>query len=635
MSPASGRRRMAASDDILGELDDHLAFAGNLLASGKVAANRRLTENLEAARQRRRDPNLYLAVVGEFSTGKSTLINALVGADLLPTSALMTTGVITEVVPGQTGELEVIPAAGRKTPPGGARKAGRDPRRVQATPAHIRTRVTDLVTDPDTAAGIAKIRVTWPTVPLGGHVVIIDTPGLNSVEKRHSDITERLVREQADAFVVLTSASDPMPQSLAEFIQNYLADQLFRCVFVVTKLDWIDEAERKAVMDHVRRRITRISGERLQPTINAIALGPALEDEGTREHWLERFDLLCSVLRDELGKERASMIALTLSRLLEQVLTVIQGKLSQRASQISAERAALAGNKLRDVGAFCRELGLRSAPWIAEHPFSAESWVAARIALMKRDLGAEVETGISACNSAAALKAFAQAFGPAVSRRRERLVSEVTAAAEDLVRKNSSMLESKQQIFLREYQRIKVSRPWVQTRSLVAPPVAPARPPAVTAAVSSVNMASAVAAAKVGTGLAVGALIGMLIAPGIGAIIGGAIGALAGSGSSQHLQKAKNAASLELSREVERTSSEMEKLVGDYSRAVIAAERSRAARLAQQLEAQYGPSITAIISDTQQSERKLSTEVRTLKALTRQVSERITTLGEMRRALAG
>jgi predicted GTPase/gas vesicle protein len=653
MSPASSPRHVAgnkkapaaprkptggtrpASDNIFRELDDHLAFAGNLLSSGKITANRQLAEDLEEIRRRRWDPNLYLAVVGEFSTGKSTLINALIGADLLPTSALLTTGAITEVVPGQAKKLEVISAASRKSTPTRSRtaqKADGNPGGAQLTAASIRKQLRDLVTDPVTSAKIAKIRLTWPAVPLGENIVIIDTPGLNSVEKRHFEVTERVVREQADAFVVLTSASDPVPQSLIDFTQNYLADQLSRCVFVVTKLDWVAEAERKAVMDHIRRRIARVSGDRLQPTIKAVALGPALKDAGSREHWLEQFGQLCSALRDELGRERASMIAVTLARLLEQVLTVIQGKLKQRTDQISAERAALAGNKLRDVGAFCRELGFASAPWIGEHPFSAGSWVTARVAAMTRDLNSEIEARITACNSAAALKAFAQSFASVVVQRRERLVSEAAAAADDLARRNTSVLESKQQIFLREYQRIKLSRPRVQTGSPITPPAAPNRPPAMTAAVSSVNAASALTAAKVGAGAAVGAAIGTLILPGIGSLIGGIVGGLVGSAGS-HLQKAKDSAALEMRKEVERVSAEMEKLVRDYRDAVVAVERSRAARVGHELEARYGPSIAAIVSDTQRSERRLSTEVRTLQDLTKQVKQRLTMLGAMRQAL--
>jgi gas vesicle protein len=230
------------------------------------------------------------------------------------------------------------------------------------------------------------------------------------------------------------------------------------------------------------------------------------------------------------------------------------------------------------------------------------------------------------------LKAFAQSFASVVVQRRERLVSEAAAAADDLARRNTSVLESKQQIFLREYQRIKLSRPRVQTGSPITPPAAPNRPPAMTAAVSSVNAASALTAAKVGAGAAVGAAIGTLILPGIGSLIGGIVGGLVGSAGS-HLQKAKDSSALEMRKEVERVSAEMEKLVRDYRDAVVAVERSRAARVGHELEARYGPSIAAIVSDTQRSERRLSTEVRTLQDLTKQVKQRLTMLGAMRQAL--
>lgn len=46
-----------------------------------VEKRERYDKSLNKIRSRTKDSNIYLGVVGEFSSGKSTLINALIGAD--------------------------------------------------------------------------------------------------------------------------------------------------------------------------------------------------------------------------------------------------------------------------------------------------------------------------------------------------------------------------------------------------------------------------------------------------------------------------------------------------------------------------------------------------------------------------
>jgi hypothetical protein len=62
---------------------------------------------LAAIRRRHSDPILRLGVIGEFSSGKSAFINALLGDELLKTDLVVTTTVPTEVVAGERLELEL------------------------------------------------------------------------------------------------------------------------------------------------------------------------------------------------------------------------------------------------------------------------------------------------------------------------------------------------------------------------------------------------------------------------------------------------------------------------------------------------------------------------------------------------
>src|SRR5688572_20849814 len=60
--------------EALTEVDHHLQFASEAIQRADIAASVRHELHSQMARiqRRRNDPNLYLAVIGEFSSGKST-----------------------------------------------------------------------------------------------------------------------------------------------------------------------------------------------------------------------------------------------------------------------------------------------------------------------------------------------------------------------------------------------------------------------------------------------------------------------------------------------------------------------------------------------------------------------------------
>ena len=65
-------------------------------------------KSLQRIRKRTKDSNIYLGIVGEFSSGKSTLINALIGADFFVTNAIQgTTTVITKLTHSDTINLKL------------------------------------------------------------------------------------------------------------------------------------------------------------------------------------------------------------------------------------------------------------------------------------------------------------------------------------------------------------------------------------------------------------------------------------------------------------------------------------------------------------------------------------------------
>ena len=134
-----------------------------------------------------------ILVLGEFNTGKSTFINALLGKEVLPTKATPATAIINEV---RWGEQEA------------ARLYFRD---EEKDPIDIPVdTLVDYVTIEDSEDEIREspyshAEIWWPLPLLQNNVELIDSPGLNE-----SDVREQVTQNylsQVDAVLFLMTAT--------------------------------------------------------------------------------------------------------------------------------------------------------------------------------------------------------------------------------------------------------------------------------------------------------------------------------------------------------------------------------------------------------------------------------------------
>jgi len=178
-----------------------------------------------------------LVVVGEFNHGKTTLVNALLGANVLPVGVTPTTAVIHEIswadIPSakteyESGELRDIPfeevrlfALGNPTP-------SPDPGPVRA------------------------LHVRYPAPLLRDHINLVDTPGVNDLSLQRADITYKYI-PQSDAVLFLLDAGQLLTASERIFLQEKLLGQSRdKIVFVVTKKDILSPSELDDVMKYAR-----------------------------------------------------------------------------------------------------------------------------------------------------------------------------------------------------------------------------------------------------------------------------------------------------------------------------------------------------------------------------------------------
>lgn len=194
------------------------------------AGYRDIAQRLEKALSEMRAETYRIAVVGEFKTGKSTLINRVfLKDDLLFTDILEATAVPTEIRYGREPVLEVVPYV-----QGDGGEEG-EPVRIP-NPSREAIRAHTAAATPDGRAGLAaltaRVRLYWPSENLTG-LTLFDTPGINSVNAAVVATTYRIIPE-ADVVLFVTTA-----RQLSSTEMDFLSGRVFsqgitRVMMVVT-----------------------------------------------------------------------------------------------------------------------------------------------------------------------------------------------------------------------------------------------------------------------------------------------------------------------------------------------------------------------------------------------------------------
>jgi GTPase SAR1 family protein len=176
-----------------------------------------------------------LVVVGQFKRGKTTFINALLGADILPTAVVPLTSIVTVIEYGSEINVRVFFNDGRKE---------------KVPIEHLRDYVTEKG-NPRNERDVAEVVIEYPSEYLKDGVRLIDTPGVGSVYQHNTEVAYEYL-PRCDATIFLISVDQPLSRAELDFLQDVkvYSDRIF---FLQNKSDFLSEVERDESLAFIRK----------------------------------------------------------------------------------------------------------------------------------------------------------------------------------------------------------------------------------------------------------------------------------------------------------------------------------------------------------------------------------------------
>lgn len=295
---------------------------------------------LEALMKRLEDPQMKLAIIGNFSSGKSTFLNALLGQRLLSMANIPTTAVPTwidwEAAGGQTRVWV-------RTLDGIMREVDKDGRQQlqQLTgiriPEELGPMVDYLTTSTELLSVISQVRVSFPARQELRGFVLIDTPGVNPgavANAGHIIGTQNVLRDEADAAIVLFPCHSVFTRQFSEFMEENASHLMDDSIFILTKMDMVDSPrEREQLVWFVRENVA-VSFDLDSPQVYACSAGRALDfrisgDPGAKD-WAEAFSRMNREIFASLDRRRIDTAARRISSLVKQLLEDLTEAVAER-----------------------------------------------------------------------------------------------------------------------------------------------------------------------------------------------------------------------------------------------------------------------------------------------------------------
>jgi Dynamin family len=282
----------------------------------------------------------FLACIGQFKRGKSTLINALIGDPVLPSGFIPVTTVPTVVRFG----------------------AGRQARIRQQNGSWQDIPLSDLSLyvseehNPENSKEVAGVEVFVPAPLLADGMCLVDTPGLGSVFATNTATTQDFL-PRIDAALVVIGADPPLAGEELKLVEA-AGKQARELIVVLNKADRTTDAERAAAVKFTRQLMEKRLHRPVGPFFEVSAL-EQMGGHGPERDWNKLLLALRQLNHDSSFRLIREAWVRGLERFSEQLLAIVteEREALRRPIAESERRVAAIRDTIASAERSMRELG--------------------------------------------------------------------------------------------------------------------------------------------------------------------------------------------------------------------------------------------------------------------------------------
>ncbi|MCX7966444.1 MAG: dynamin family protein [Syntrophorhabdaceae bacterium] len=220
-------------------------------------------------------PIIDVAILGQFKAGKSSFINSIIGKKVLPVGAIPVTTVITRIQYGPQ-ESAIVSFFDKKRI-----KVGLD-------------EIEEYISESKNTANKKNVEVVdieLPTLENYPGLRLVDTPGLGSIFKYNTELSEEWLPEVGAAIIAISS-DRPLSENDLNLIKE-LMEFTPRVIILLTKVDLLTEEQQKEVVKFFKDSLKKEFNTDFQ-----ILLYSIIKDTELYKRWIDKLLTSLSINRD-------------------------------------------------------------------------------------------------------------------------------------------------------------------------------------------------------------------------------------------------------------------------------------------------------------------------------------------------
>ena len=311
-----------------------LAEIADVSGEGSIGANvRQLVARINEGR-------FFVACVGQFKRGKSTLLDALVGEPILPTGVVPVTTVPTVLRYGIQRTARVLIDGKWKT----------------IRPEELSQYVSEQL-NPENKKRVDGVEAFLPSPLLASGMCFVDTPGIGSVFAGNTETTKDFI-PQIDAAILVVGADPPISGEELALIEA-VAVNVDQILIVLNKIDRVSSTECQQAAEFARKVLEARLKKPVEHIYEVSALSK-LKNSGNQGNWetlTEDLRRLASKSGQDMTRSAAERgmrrFSASLRRSIEERVRALKEPIASSEQRIASLRQTVGQSEqsLRDLGA--------------------------------------------------------------------------------------------------------------------------------------------------------------------------------------------------------------------------------------------------------------------------------------------